>query len=318
MERSEATVRPVRLTGMRYGARDIVLYEFEALDDRPLAPAQAGAHLDVFMPGARIRQYSLLSPLCDARRYVIGVKREQAGRGGSLWLHDDARVGQMLDVGAPRNHFALGESEAPVVLLAGGIGITPIYSMFRALRDQQRPVHLHYWCRSAEHALFREELEGCAQVSLHYSPAAGQARVAVRDLLRGLSIDTEVYACGPQRMLDELASVADHLGPRLHLERFQSAEPLPVAEHAFTVVLARSGSEVAVAPGQSILDALLAAGADVMYSCEQGICGACEVKVIDGSPVHRDSVYSADEHGRRGTMMICCSSNASGRLVLDI
>jgi vanillate O-demethylase ferredoxin subunit len=316
MERSDSS--HLRLSAMRYGAEDILLYEFEALGGLPLAAAEAGAHLDVTLPGGLIRQYSLLTPLCDAQRYVVGVKREEGGRGGSKWLHDSARVGQMFEVGAPRNHFALAQGDAPVVLLAGGIGITPIYSMLAALRAQGRAVHLHYWCRSPAHALFVQTLEGCSDVTLHYSRAPGVSRTSLSEVVAVLAQDAQVYCCGPQGMLDTLDSVAASLGPRLHLERFHAAVPTATAEQAFTVVLARSGTEVAVAPGETILQTLLAAGVDVMYSCEQGICGACEVKVIDGEPVHCDSVRTGVEHARHGTMMICCSSSASARLVLDI
>ncbi|WP_213877116.1 PDR/VanB family oxidoreductase [Pseudomonas sp. dw_358] len=308
----------VRLTGMRYGAQDIVLYELEALDAADLPSVEAGAHLDLHIPGGLVRQYSLVAPLCDARRYVIGVKREERGRGGSLWLHDHARVGQILDVSAPRNHFALVHDDAPVILLAGGIGITPIYSMYRALLDQGRAVQLHYWCRTGEHALFRSTLEGQSGVTLHYSRHIDPGRKSLAQALQGMADDAHVYCCGPQAMLDELEDIGADLGPRLHLERFQAAAPAAVAEQGFTVVLARSGSEMLVSPGESILQVLCDAGVDVMYSCEQGICGACEVRVLEGEPVHADSVQSAEEHVRRGTMMVCCSSSRSSRLVLDL
>lgn len=316
MERSEYRVR---LEAMRYGARDIVLYELQALDHDCLAPVAAGAHLDLQLPNGLVRQYSLLSHLCDGRRYVIGVKREANGRGGSQWLHDSARVGDVLQVSAPRNLFALGAGRGPVLLLAGGIGITPIYSMLQSLRAQGRAVHLHYWCRSPEHALFRQDLEACADVSLHYRPGAGERRASLAEALAGLPADAEVYCCGPQAMIDELDALAPTLGPQqVQVERFQASGAPVTAGQAFTVVLARSGNEVSITPGETILHALLEAGADIMYSCEQGICGACEVKVLEGEPVHCDTVRSADEHARRGSMMICCSSSASGRLVLDI
>jgi ferredoxin-NADP reductase len=309
----------VRLQAIRYGAEDIALYELQTLDAQPLPAVSAGAHVDVSLPNGLIRQYSLVTPLCDASRYVLGIKREANGRGGSQWLHDSAKVGMSLQISAPRNHFALSAKQSPVVLLAGGIGITPIYSMLHNLRAQGRAVHLHYWCRSAEHALFRDTLEGCADVSLHYSQDAAGPGFGLDDALADLPADAEVYCCGPQRMIDTLDQRTPALGAaRVHVERFQAAQAPTTADQAFTVVLARSGSEVSVTPGETILQALLDAGADVMYSCEQGICGACEVKVIDGQPVHCDTVRSADEHSRRNSMMICCSSSASARLVLDI
>lgn len=305
----------VRLQAMHYGAQDIALYELKALDT-VLPEVSAGSHLDLHLPNGLLRQYSLITPLCTVDRYVIAVKRQAQGRGGSAWLHDQARLGITLSISEPRNHFALQDGSGPVLLLAGGIGITPVYSMLKALRAQGRNVHLHYWCRANEQTLFAEELASAKDVSVHYSNAG--TRYMLAHALTELAADTQIYCCGPKSMLDELDALADSLSVPIYTERFQADQAPVTAEQAFTVVLARSGAEVAVTPGTSILQALLDANADVMYSCEQGICGACEVKVINGAPVHCDTVRSAEEHGRRQTMMICCSSASSSRLVLDI
>lgn len=309
----------MRLTGMQYGAQDIVLFELQPKSGEILPPVTAGAHLDLFLPTGLTRQYSLLTTLCDGQRYVVGVKRDELGRGGSRWLHDSARIGQVLEVSAPRNLFGIEPGDEPVLLLAGGIGITPLYSMLKLLQESGRQVHLHYWCRSPDHALFVKELEGCADVTLHYSEIPGAPVLAFSEVLNRAGPTTQIYCCGPQRMISELEALSPMCGAqRIHVERFQAAQPLATSQEAFTVVLARSGREVEVLAGETILQVLLDAGEDVMYSCEQGICGACEVKVIDGAPIHCDSVLPADEHMRRKTMMICCSSNASNRLVLDI
>ncbi|WP_286715530.1 PDR/VanB family oxidoreductase [Marinobacter sp. tcs-11] len=315
MALSEPGLRAMRLNAIRYGAQDILLYELVPLDGQPLAAVEAGAHLDLHLPAGLIRQYSLITPLCNAERYVVGVKHEASGRGGSRWLHEQARVGQVIEVSEPRNHFPLAAGEAPVCLVAGGIGITPIYSMLRALQQAGRSVHLHYWSRSPEHALFQRELAADPLVTLHHA-VANSSDAGVVELLRGLPADTQVYACGPAPMLDQMEAEGQ-LGSRLHVERFSSDGPV-LAEGAFTVALARSGREYLIPPGETILNVLVEAGEDVLYSCEQGVCGACEVKVLDGKPVHGDTVYSADEHARRCTMMICCSSSASPRLLLDI
>lgn len=314
MALSDAQRMNLRLTAMRYGAQDILLYELEPLDGSQLPPVSAGAHLDLHLPGDFIRQYSLITSLCSAERYVVGVKRDAEGRGGSRWLHDQAQVGQTLEVSLPRNHFPLSASDAPVCLIAGGIGITPIYSMFKALQQAGRPVHMHYWSRSPEHALFGRELALDPDATLHFAQAS-EPRTELLDLLNALPAETEIYACGPASMLDQLESAG--LGERLHVERFVSAGPV-LAEGSFNVVLARSGREYLIPAGETILNVLLEAGEDVLYSCEQGVCGACEVKVLEGEPVHGDTVYSADEHARRSSMMICCSSAASSRLLLDI
>lgn len=317
MAPSETLAPTFRLTAMRYGAQDIVLYEFQPLDGQPLAAVQAGAHLDIVLPNEQIRSYSLLTPLCDAERYVVAVKRDADGLGGSRWLHDQARVGQTFVLQPPRNHFALADGDAPVLLLAGGIGITPLFSMLADLRSAGRRVHLHYWSRSAEQTLFHNAMERSDDVTLHFSGTAGRKSLA--DILAAVDPRTEIYCCGPLRMLADLETLsAAHGLEHVRVERFQAASPPATASETFTVVLARSGTEVQVCKGETILGALLEAGADVMYSCEQGICGACEVKVVEGDPLHADSVYSAEEHAQRGSMMICCSSSNSARLVLDI
>ncbi|WP_159659669.1 PDR/VanB family oxidoreductase [Alcanivorax xiamenensis] len=320
MARSEPSTLPVRLQAIRYGAEEIVLYEFEPTTPAALPPVTAGSHVDIGLPGGLLRQYSLITPLCSRRRYVIAVKREEHGRGGSRWLHDSARVGQLFELSSPRNHFEVAPGDSPVLLLAGGIGITPIYSMYEQTRACGRPVHLHYWCRSQKHGLFLEALADRGDVTVHYAASAEESAGQFATVVQGLSKQTEIYCCGPQGMLDHLEQLGEDLNvmPRIHLERFQAAPASAASNNAFEVTLARSGTQVRVASGQTILDALRDAGADVMYSCEQGLCGACEVRVLEGCPDHRDTVCSAEEHDRRGTMIICCSSSQSARLVLDI
>lgn len=314
MEPSETLFR---LTGMRYGAKEIVLYEFQPLDRTPLAPVDAGAHLDIVLPTGKVRSYSLLTPLCSSERYVVAVKRDAEGQGGSRWLHDEARIGDEFTLHPPRNHFSLSDGSAPVLLLAGGIGITPLFSMLSELRAAGRDVHLHYWSRHPSQTLFIEDLQQSSDVTLHFS--GSNAHRSLAEVISTVQAQTEIYCCGPVRMLADLEELTAALGlQQVHVERFQGTTPPATSSDEFTVVLARSGTEVQVRQGDTILSALLEAGTDVMYSCEQGICGACEVKVLEGCPMHADSVYSAQEHDQRGTMMICCSSSSSARLVLDL
>jgi tetrachlorobenzoquinone reductase len=248
---------------------------------------------------------------------VIAVKREASGRGGSMFLHDEARVGAEIAIGRPSNNFRLNEDAADTLLLAGGIGITPIYSMFGRLLQLGRPVRLHYWCRSSAHALFRDELLRSADAAAIH--VADFGRPSIVDIIQTAGSETEIYCCGPTRMLDACAAnVADPC--RLHVERFrgEAAKSEVDATGAFTVHLARKGIDVEVASGQTILEALLALDIDVSYSCEEGVCGACETKFISGSPLHCDRVRGAEENDRRGTMMICCSRSRESRLVLNI
>ena len=301
-------------------AKDAHLLEFASLNG-PLPQAAPGAHIDVHVPGMGSRQYSLVTPLCSATSYVVAVKREATGRGGSVWLHDEARVGAELSIGRPRNNFELDETAEATWLLAAGIGITPIYAMFERLQQLGRPLRLHYWSRSAEHALFRERLEGHPDATLIYS-SAGRA-VSAGDVLRAAPPRAEIYCCGPSRMLD--ACIASAPRPQhLHVERFTNAAKDQAASESqegvagFTVHLARKKLDIEVAAGDTILNTLIAAGIDVAYSCEEGVCGACETKLLEGTPLHRDAVRSPEEHQRRNTFMICCSLSRESRLVLDI
>jgi tetrachlorobenzoquinone reductase len=318
--RDETASIAVRLARSVPIARDAQLLEFASLNG-PLPQAAPGAHIDVHVPGIGLRQYSLVTPLCSATSYVVAVKREAAGRGGSVWLHDEARVGTEHSIGRPRNNFELDETAEETVLLAAGIGITPIYAMFERLQHLGRPVRLHYWSRSAEHALFRERLEGHPDASLIYS--SGGRIVSAGEILRAAPPRAEIYCCGPSRMLEECIARAPR--PRhLHVERFANAAKDQGASEpqdnvaGFTVHLARQKRDIEVAAGETILNSLIAAGIDVAYSCEEGVCGACETKVLEGTPLHRDAVRSPEEHQRRSTFMICCSLSRERRLVLDI
>jgi tetrachlorobenzoquinone reductase len=322
MEPSDGTEHvAVRLSAIADGATDIKLFEFEPADGAPFPAAAPGAHVDLHLPNGMVRQYSLLTPRCTANRYVIGVKRQSDGRGGSRCLHEQVKVGDLLSMSAPRNHFALNDAPGLSVLLAGGIGITPIYAMYEHLLALGKPVRLHYWCRSPEHALFLDRLEQQANATIHCSDNKHAGSwLDLATVLADLPAHADVYCCGPQKMLDEatmrLSGRAD-IG--LHVERFHptvASEPDAVA--AFDVSLARRGLTFTVPAGRSILDVLREASIDLAYSCEEGVCGACETKVVAGLPIHRDSVYSAADHERRGTMMICCSGSRSERLVLDL
>ena len=312
---SLATIE-ARLEKISPAAAGISLFDFVGPSALMLEP-RPGSHIDVHLPGELIRQYSLLTPLCSPGRYVVAVKREPAGRGGSRYLHDEARPGSCLRIGLPRNNFELDESCDRNLLLAGGIGITPLYGMFIRLQELKRQVEMHYWASTPDLALFRTELMQSPLATLHHSTHADRPTIA--DVVKRASPGTKVYCCGPARMIeDAIASVTQP--SQLRIERFSALEPGagddPVS--GFTVHLARTKRDIVVASGQTILGALTEAGIDVAYSCEEGVCGACETRMLSGDPLHRDSIRSPDEHARQGTIMICCSLSRSSRLVLDI
>jgi len=310
----------MRLVAVRYAARDTNLYEFCPLDGAPLPAAEAGAHIDLFLPGNLARQYSLVHPGAAPESYTIGVKRDAQGRGGSRHIHDSLRVGAVLPVGGPRNNFPLAETAAPSVLIAGGIGITPIWCMAQALDQAGRDWTLHYSARSREDAAFLDVLDGRAGVHLLFDDESGGAFLDLAAIVAAAPADAHFYCCGPAPMLQAYQRVTADLPPEhVHLEFFDAPKPEARADDgAFTVELARSGRSVTVPEGTSILDALREAGLDLMSSCEAGICGICETRVLSGIPDHRDMVLTDAEHAANDRMMICCSRALSDRLVLDL
>lgn len=318
MAPSEPRSGMFRVQAMRLGGDQIHLLELVPVEPRELPAVEPGAHLDLQLPNGMLRQYSLVTPLCSAQRYVIAVKREALGRGGSRWLHDELRLGQTLPVVACRNSFQLQDSAGRYLLLAGGIGITPIYSMYRQLQAEGKKVRLHYWGRGAEGMLFHQELQAEAEARL-YAGDAGQKRPRLHEVLKGIGPDTAVYCCGPQLMVDELVATAAEQGlADVHYERFGKTEVDTAHSDSFELVLARSGQRIQVAADETMLEALIRQDIDVMYSCEQGLCGACEVKYLEGEAIHLDSVLQPHEHEANGTIMLCCSRAASKRMVLDI
>lgn len=290
---------------------------------RPLPAFTAGAHIDLHLPNGIVRSYSLLNDQAERDRYVIGVYRDPAGRGGSAWLFDRLKTGDRLTVGAPRNNFRLNEAAAHSVLIAGGIGITPLLSMARRLSTLGRPWTLHYASRTRDSAGFLGDLAalqtgGSGRVHLHFDQEAGGCLLDLQALVNAVPSDAHLYCCGPAGMLRAFESaVAGCPAGQVHVEHF--APVVPAAQDGgFTIVLARSRREIAVPGGKSILDALLDEGVEVQCSCLEGTCGSCETGVLEGEPDHRDVVLSAEEKAANDRMMICCSGSRSARLVLDI
>ncbi|WP_341481304.1 PDR/VanB family oxidoreductase [Variovorax terrae] len=311
---------PARLESIRYAARDTLLIEFRRLDGQPMPAADAGAHIDVVLPGGLARQYSLVSHrLDDPQCLLIAVKRDAASRGGSRYLHESARVGQTLLISEPRNNFPLApEATGHSVLVAGGIGITPVWSMVQALQAQGRSWELHYACRSRPDAAFLRELQALPQAHFFFDDEHPGERLNLQAIAERQAPGTHFYCCGPGPMLDAFeAATRQQPRAQVHVERFQARTALS-AEGEFVVELARSARVVVVPGGKSILDTLKEAGIDVASSCEQGICGACETRVLAGTVDHQDSILSPAEQAANDTMMICCSRSQGERLVLDL
>ena len=300
-------------------AEQIWLFELQRTDLKPMPNMTAGAHLDVWLAQDVIRQYSLvLGVNSKLNSFAIAVKRDETGRGGSVQLCDTVQVGQVLMVSAPRNHFQLHDGEAPAVLIAGGIGITPIWSMIQSLNEQGRSWQLHYAARSKKEAAFVEQLVDSSQVTFYFDDESKQ-RVSVPSIMATVTPETHLYCCGPTSLLDVFEEeTAAWPSTQRHLERFNAVLPTAVATEGFVLSLAKSGVELSVLPGQTILEVIHAAGIEAASSCEQGICGACETRVLEGQVDHRDAILSEAEQQANNTMMICCSGSLSPRLVIDL
>jgi tetrachlorobenzoquinone reductase len=309
----------VRLTAIRYAARDTNLYEFRRPDGGPLPAYEPGAHVDMHLPNGLLRNYSLVIAKPEAGVYTFGIKRDPASRGGSRYIHDELHVGKTLKIGAPRNNFPLHEDAAHTVLLAGGIGITPIWCMVQRLADLGRSWSLHYSCRSRSDMAFLEALEAMTGPNFHFDDENAGKFLNVAGIVAAAPKDAHLYCCGPTPMLKAFeAATTDWPRGQIHVEYFTPKQQEPARRGGFTVELARSGQEFFIPEGHSILQVLLDEGVDVDYSCELGICGACEQRVISGTPEHRDSILTEEEQAENTRVMICCAGCKSDRLVLDL
>lgn len=280
----------------------------------PLPVWEPGAHLDVLLAPGLERQYSLCGDPADRETWRVAVLREDAGRGGSAYVHERLGPGDVVRVRGPRNHFRL-EPAAGYRFIAGGIGITPLLPMLAAAERAGADWSLLYGGRRRGTMAFRAELARYGdRVTLAPEDETGPLDLAA--VLDGVPDGTLVYCCGPGPLLD---AVEARCPPAvLRTERFRPAERPAVAADAFEVVLARSGRSVTVPPGVSVLDAVRAAGAEVLYSCAEGTCGTCETDVVEGVPDHRDSVLTEEERAAGETMLICVSRCRGKRLVLDL
>ncbi|MFE7890046.1 PDR/VanB family oxidoreductase [Streptomyces sp. NPDC057412] len=275
---------------------------------------EPGAHVDLLLGPGLERQYSLCGDPADRTRWRIAVLREPAGRGGSAHVHERLGTGEKVRVRGPRNHFRLEPARA-YRFVAGGIGITPILPMLAAAEAAGAEWSLLYGGRTRRSMAFTAELAAYGgRVTLAPEDACGLLDLG--PVLDGLPEGTLVYCCGPGPLLD---AVEERCPPgALRVERFQPKEQPARADGEFDVELACSGLTVTVRPGVSVLDAVRAAGVEVLYSCTEGTCGTCETDVLDGTPDHRDSVLTAEEQASGETMMICVSRCRGRRLLLDL
>ena len=321
---SAAHTIDARLTAIEEVARDTKLYTFRRVDGAPLPPYKPGAHIDLLLPNGLVRQFSLVVPsAANPDSYTVGVKRDENSRGGSRYIIDEMKVGDQIKISAPRNNFPLVEDAEHVALFAGGIGITPIWCMAQELAARKRSWKLHYACRSRADMAFLETLQKLDPnaVHLHFDDEVGGV-LDIAAAVAATPAGAHLYCCGPNPMLKAFeAAAAGRPRNQIHVEYFTPKEEAAGAESklgGFWVELARSGEEYFIPEGRKVLEVLFDAGVDVDYSCELGICGACETKVISGTPIHHDSVLSEEEQATNEKVMICCCGCATERLVLDM
>ncbi len=312
----------VRVAAKVCEADGICSFELVRTDGAPLPPFEAGAHIDVHVGPGLVRQYSLCNPPHETHRYVIGVLRDAASRGGSLVMHDEVQAGSVLTISLPRNHFPLVDA-ASTLLLAGGIGVTPILAMAEALAGKGAAFEMHYCARSPERAAFRERIgaSGFArQVQFHYDSAPASERLDLPALLAAPG-QTHLYVCGPGGFIAHVLGTARAQGwpeSQLHVEYFAGAVIDTTGDQSFDVKLASSGQVFTVPTGRTVIQVLVEQGIDVPYSCEEGVCGTCLTRVLDGVPDHRDLYLTDDEHAANDQFMPCCSRARTRLLVLDL
>jgi ferredoxin-NADP reductase len=307
------------VSAVRGVAEGCKLFELVDAKGRALPPAEPGAHIGLILANGMERQYSLIEPDPEPSSYAIAVKRDPHSRGGSTFIFDHLKVGDTLVAEAPRNNFPLEESASHTVLIAGGIGITPIRSMARRLQQIGRSWTLHFAVRTRSEAAFLDELASLPNAHFHFDDEAGGI-LPMQDIVLAAPSASHLYCCGPAPMLKAFEEACASVGlpeTQVHVEYFTQRYEAST-EGGFLVSLARSGQEVHVAPGQTILDALRGLGIEVASSCEEGICGACETRVLEGIPDHRDAILTERERQANKSMFICCSGARSERLVLDI
>ncbi|MFQ6575735.1 PDR/VanB family oxidoreductase [Pseudomonas sp. UM16] len=304
-------------------AQDICSYELAAVDGSPLPTFSAGAHIDVHLPDGLIRQYSLCNHPEERHRYLIGVLKDPASRGGSRSLHEQIHRGAQLRISEPRNLFPLAHGARRSLLFAGGIGITPILCMAERLAHTGADFELHYCARSSERAAFVERIRTAPfadRLFLHFDEQPETALNATQ-VLANPQADVHLYVCGPGGFMQHVLDSARTLGWQedcLHREYFAAAAVDSGNDGSFSVQVASTGQVFEVPAEQSVVQVLERHGIEIAMSCEQGICGTCLTRVLDGVPEHRDLFLTEEEQARNDQFTPCCSRSKTPLLVLDI
>ncbi len=349
---SNAPTLSVRVARKADEATDICSFELVAAEDGATLPAfSAGSHVDVFLPGGLTRQYSLCNDPHETHRYLIAVLRDPASRGGSQAMHTQVQEGQLLQISAPKNHFGnnspLGRPEASSpprgaatraaaergglvhdarrsLLLAGGIGVTPILCMAERLAMVGADFAMHYSSRTRARTAFVERIAASTfaqQVQFHFDDGDAAQKLDLAALLKEPQDGVHLYVCGPKGYMDAVLATARARGwpeSQLHYEFFAAEVIKSETDASFEVQLASSGRIITITKDQTVTQALAAAGVEVQTACEQGVCGTCLTRVLFGVPDHKDVYLTSEEQAANDQFTPCCSRAKSARLVLDL
>lgn len=312
----------VRVAQKQREAEGVFSFRLVPTARNELPAFEASAHVDVRLPNGLTRQYSLCNNPNETECYIIAVQREVSGRGGSACMCDSVAEGSLLTISAPRNNFPLVVSARRSLLFAGGIGVTPILTMAEVLWDRQAEFVLHYGARNRARMVFAQRLAAApyaGRVALHFDDEP-ETRLDLAAAIGAAQANTHIYVCGPKGFIDAVLGTARQAGwpeAQLHFELFTAEVEQRTDDGSFCVELARSGRRVMVESGQTVAQALEAAGVPVEVSCEQGICGTCVTRVISGEPDHRDLFLTPEDHARNDQFTPCCSRSKTPVLVID-
>ncbi len=314
----------VRVSRKTVEASGICSYELIRPDGEMLPGFSAGSHVDVHLPNGITRQYSLCNEPAERHRYMIAVLKDASSRGGSKAMHELVDEGCELLISPPRNHFQLAHPLQKSLLLAGGIGITPVLCMAERLSALGAPFEMHYGARSEAAMAFRERIAWSAfapNVHFHFDDGAPEQKFDLGAILDVPPPDTHLYVCGPKGFMDAVLTTARSAGwpeARLHYEFFGATVVKPDDDGSFDVRIASSGKCITVPRDKTVVQALAAAGVEVLVSCEQGVCGTCLTRVLEGECDHRDMYLTEDEQAKDDQFTPCVSRARSPLLVLDL
>jgi vanillate O-demethylase ferredoxin subunit len=313
----------VRVTRKAIEADGIVSFELYPLNGEPLPTFSAGSHIDVHVRPGVTRQYSLCNQPGETQRYLIGVLRDPNSRGGSAAMHDDVHEGDVLQISEPRNHFPLALARR-TLLFAGGIGVTPLLCMAEQLANVGAEFEMHYCSRSRAKTAFHRrigESSFAERVQFHFDDGHAGQKLDTDQALGDPEPDVRLYICGPTGFITWLVDIAKARGWRdsqIHVEFFTAPAADSSGDRSFDVRIASTGQIVSVPFDQPVTVALSHHGIDIPVSCEQGVCGTCVTRVLEGEPEHRDLFFTEEERKRNDQFTPCCSRARSALLVLDL